>query len=702
MKFISGKKIFWLIFSVILFFGFVLQAEAAGLIVPANNLGLIGYWSFEDGHGEIATDFSGNGRIGTLMLMEQSDWVKGKRGRGLLFDGVNDFVEVRGITDADTELPYPLTFSMWANIEATTGLQQLLSQDSTTGHFQWFVDVDDKSLQFANPNAAGTSNAISNVQQWNHYAVTISAAGNLTFYVNGASAGTASGLAALSWNPPSFLRFGKVAADTTEIFKGTMDEVRIYNRALSSAEISSLYQQTGFTRVTTSLTRTRVNTSQNNSITKGIVGLWSFDGPDLTTTTAADRSGQGNNGALNAPTGSGAASITHVQTFQATPTQYGASTETDPSESFTTPPTAGNLVVVTAGTYSVGGCDVPNVSVADNRGNTYNQAVYAQSANAAHDAQVHIWYAENVATGNPFTVTFHENGCDIAFALHEYSGVATSGALTGTASSTGNSTTASTGAINPADSGSLYVGAMSHVGSTRTLTESWTLRAEQEAGNTGAVMAMQELVSSGSQTGTWTIGTGAVQWVGGVATFKPATVAGNAAGMQPTIGRLGQGLSFDGVDDYVTVTDASPISLTSAMTTSFWFKTATTSAQMFIDKRASTNNSYEAGVTGGNLYFLVDTGSAVSATTTVSTFADNEWHHFAGVYDGANVSLYIDGVLKDAPTQTGSMTDTTDNLIIGADTDLANEMSGVLDDIRLYNRAFDSTEVKSLYRLGGK
>ncbi|MFA4827562.1 MAG: LamG-like jellyroll fold domain-containing protein, partial [Candidatus Shapirobacteria bacterium] len=73
-------------------------------------------------------------------------------------------------------------------------------------------------------------------------------------------------------------------------FPGVIDEVRIYNRALSATEVANLY--------TASKKIMKVNTSQNSKLITGLVGLWSFNGPDIGGNIAYDRSGQGNNGTI--------------------------------------------------------------------------------------------------------------------------------------------------------------------------------------------------------------------------------------------------------------------------------------------------------------------------------------------------------------------------------------------------------------------
>ena len=114
MGYCINKKII-VIFT--LSFFFVLQnVEAATIVKPANNLGLVGYLSFNEGTSTQATDFSGNRNNGTLINMDHpstisSGWNSGKFGTGLTFDGLGDYVTMDGVANDVTATSF--TFSVW-------------------------------------------------------------------------------------------------------------------------------------------------------------------------------------------------------------------------------------------------------------------------------------------------------------------------------------------------------------------------------------------------------------------------------------------------------------------------------------------------------------------------------------------------------------------------------------------------------------
>jgi hypothetical protein len=77
-------------------------------------------------------------------------------------------------------------------------------------------------------------------------------------------------------------------SDGTALWNGAIDDVRIYNRALSADEIKRLYKIGGTARINTSIP----------GPTNGLVGYWTFDGKDMSGVQAYDRSGNGNHGTL--------------------------------------------------------------------------------------------------------------------------------------------------------------------------------------------------------------------------------------------------------------------------------------------------------------------------------------------------------------------------------------------------------------------
>ena len=76
---------------------------------------------------------------------------------------------------------------------------------------------------------------------------------------------------------------------------GSIDDARIYDRALSASEIQQLYTLGAGTHVNTS----SANLQDGSSLSQGLVGLWTFDGSDISGSTIYDLSGNGNDGANN-------------------------------------------------------------------------------------------------------------------------------------------------------------------------------------------------------------------------------------------------------------------------------------------------------------------------------------------------------------------------------------------------------------------
>ncbi|MCJ7423777.1 right-handed parallel beta-helix repeat-containing protein [Candidatus Bathyarchaeota archaeon] len=227
-----------------------------------NQTGLVGCWKFDEGAGTTAYDSSGNGNNGTLV--NGPTWAAGKYGEALSFDGVNDYVEIAGNTDLN---PYTSdwTVSAWVNLnklcpyiygqpyiygfvilgkrqsEFDNSLTLLVHSGTNATSQARFGFIWDGSMQ-----AAGAQSDLMNVFGW-HHVVGVRRGGELYVYVDG-----------VEYGPNNYLYAGNNITSATSIssatpvrlayhgswffYNGTIDEVRIYDRALSAGEILAQYE----------------------------------------------------------------------------------------------------------------------------------------------------------------------------------------------------------------------------------------------------------------------------------------------------------------------------------------------------------------------------------------------------------------------------------------------------------------------------
>jgi len=73
---------------------------------------------------------------------------------------------------------------------------------------------------------------------------------------------------------------------------------------------------------------------------------------------------------------------------------------------------------------------------------------------------------------------------------------------------------------------------------------------------------------------------------------------------------------------------------------------------------------------------------------------DKEWHHIAGMYDGKMIRIYIDGKESASLACSGELEKNTDPLFIGCRAGSSRWMNGLIDEIKVYNRALSADEIK--------
>ncbi len=161
-------------------------------------------------------------------------------------------------------------------------------------------------------------------------------------------------------------------------------------------------------------------------------------------------------------------------------------------------------------------------------------------------------------------------------------------------------------------------------------------------------------------------------------------------------GRFGRALSFDGVNDRVDVADSASLDLTSGMTLEAWVRPTSVSGWR-------TGIVKERG-TGGHVYALYPSGGAapVAENYVVSTYNSapsgsalpvNTWTHLASTYDGSMLRLYVNGEQRAATPVSGAMAATTNPLRIGGHAAWGEYFAGLIDEVRVYNRALSAAEI---------
>ncbi len=219
---------------------------------PCPASGLVAHYRFDETGGTTANDSSGNNRHGTLVSMDPaSDWVTGPFGNALDFDGGNDRVNVPSNAVFDINVGGGFSNFLWfkKTTDCGTPNNEVMTNRFGTGHFEktWWLgcsaSTDFLSIRL-NEIMIHSSVAIDD-GKWHHAGwIYEPVTSQIRLYLDGTMVNSTGYVISSNMNvanPLCISGYDAECDDPQYHFQGTLDDVRFYNRALTSGEISTLY-----------------------------------------------------------------------------------------------------------------------------------------------------------------------------------------------------------------------------------------------------------------------------------------------------------------------------------------------------------------------------------------------------------------------------------------------------------------------------
>ena len=192
--------------------------------------GLVAAYAFNDGSGTTLLDASGHGRNGTIT---GATWTTGRNGGGLSFDGADDHVALGSLGTF-----YNNAFTLEAWVQKSTAKKDVgvVGSWTGTGPMLWVDHAAGRhyvtlGTSFSSYLDSGVSPAVG---QWQHLAATFDGT-TARYYVDGAQVATRA--VSGSVGSSNTWRIGAYGAAPGGFFDGLVDDVRVYNRALTAGQI---------------------------------------------------------------------------------------------------------------------------------------------------------------------------------------------------------------------------------------------------------------------------------------------------------------------------------------------------------------------------------------------------------------------------------------------------------------------------------
>jgi len=657
-----------------------------GAAIPEDTMtrGLAGYWSFDEGGGQTAFDASGNGNDGTLV--NGPKWTQGKNGGALQFDGKDDYVKVGNNNIQGNE--NIISIETWFRIDQIKGYQWIVGKSpNSSGEkitYPLALSVDPSgNLQarlYDNIDCVyggGVCYAQSQISvgEWYHVIATLDTSlpsENIKLYINGRLVKTGDYNGSQNSNTQPYI-FGKYGSQYY-LTNGQIDEVRIYNRALTEAEVRYHYNH------------------------GGPVAQWDMD--EGSGSVINDKSGNGNNGTI-----SGA---TWVQG------KHGTALSFDGVDDYVD---CGNASILSAPKeLTVGAWFRANTVAPD------QQIVGKQNF---HDEYRLILYSNSLKgqiydANTEYTVSSDNGGITIAAGNWYHGEMTYDGQIlklyvNGVQVDSLNLDID----INP-NSLNLNIGKNSEEcyffnGQIDEVRIYDYARTEEEIRldyNAGLAAHLGPSGKTCSEDPAGCMDYGLVgHWdmdEGGGSILNDKSGNNNHGtltnGPQWAKGKNGSALQFDGKNDYVDCGNKPSLNITNAVTIEAWVKPDIHEAWHV---PVSKGWAYHISIPSNqfNFYSIDSNGVAINIAISASSY-NNKWTHLMMTIDpSANPQLigYINGIKIGTAYNASYLGPRVDgnNLWIGDIPAAGRNFDGLIDEVRIYNRALSAEEVRYHYNHGG-
>ena len=239
IKLIGKKNPMWTIEWQIKTNGF--WTEEWAVWSPTLNNKLKAYYSFDESTGSVLPDVTNNGHNGTLISMENADWVAGKIGNALNFDGVNEWVNVtNGLSGAAQYSEYSWSVWVFANTE---GNADFIFNHADLGGSARSIVLNPNPTQNSTVfrNSGTDASGLYVTGNWQHYVATAKEGDKTELYIDGISVANSSFAGIFGESISEYFAFAANPNDGLGNFDGKIDEMGYWSRVLTPDEVLTLY-----------------------------------------------------------------------------------------------------------------------------------------------------------------------------------------------------------------------------------------------------------------------------------------------------------------------------------------------------------------------------------------------------------------------------------------------------------------------------